>query len=103
MKPTKRIEAKGRKVLRIGFTSYNAHSVYQNICFFQAAPSHSHKFSQIKMNLRFENRRFITFVGLSEFESETSCPPDKHANQLRYSPLLEIIISHLETSCKHVP
>lgn len=39
-------------------------------------------------------------VGLSEFESETSCPPDKHANQLRYSPLLRNSISHLKKSCK---
>jgi len=26
------------------------------------------------------------FVGLAEFESATPCPPDKYANQLRYSP-----------------
>lgn len=53
-------------------------------------------FAQIK-NLRFKT---AGFVGLSEFESETSCPPDKHANQLRYSPLCFEIIAHSKKSCK---
>ena len=46
---------------------------------------------------------YDTFIGLSEFESETSCPPDKHANQLRYSPLLiDESISYLKKCCKYL-
>lgn len=33
-------------------------------------------------------------IGQPEFESGTSCPPDTHANQLRYCPKSTAIISN---------
>ena len=83
---------------RAGFTSYNAHSVYQNQLFSHSLLCYCVSHLRLhKKNLRFKTAGFI---GLSEFESETSCPPDKHANQLRYSPLCFEIIAHLKKSCK---
>ena len=42
--------------------------------------------SHIKIQKKKRLEKPTALVGLTEFESVTSCPPDKHANQLRYSP-----------------
>mgnify|MGYP007069846652 CR=1 FL=1 len=44
--------------------------------------------------------RIVLQVGLTEFESVTSCPPDKHANQLRYSPIIVVIVSYYQKNVK---
>lgn len=35
----------------------------------------------------FPNPRFVELVGIAGFEPTTTCPPDKCATRLRYTPL----------------
>ncbi len=45
-----------------------------------------HPVMDIDWAKKMATEKSIAKVGLTEFESVTSCPPDMHANQLRYSP-----------------